>query len=301
MKILLLGSRGMLGSDCQKTLQREFEIISPEKKELDIVSWDRVIDKLHHTGVQIILNCAAFTDVDGCENHRDAYMVRKINVEGPRNLAQAAARFDCKMIHISSDYVFSGQKGVPQPYFEDDTLEPISAYGRSKMESEMAVRDNASAYAIIRTGWLYGLGGNNFIKSILSAALNQKGRKSLKIVNNQFGSPTWTYRLAQQIREMIKADARGTFHATSEGYCSRLECAEFVFNKMSMKVSLHPISLQDYPQKARRPVNCILENRLLKKQGLNVMADWREDLSTFLDQFGDQLIKEARAGTSSKG
>jgi dTDP-4-dehydrorhamnose reductase len=164
----------------------------------------------------------------------------------------------------------------------------------------MAVRDNASTYAIVRTGWLYGIGGNNFIKSILSAALNQKGRKSLKMVDDQFGSPTWTYRLAQQIREMIKADARGTFHATSEGYCSRLECAEFVFNKIGIRVSLHPISLEDYPQKARRPVNCILENRLLKKQGLNVMADWKEDLSTFLDQFGEQLIKEAKAGTSGK-
>jgi dTDP-4-dehydrorhamnose reductase len=301
MKILLLGSKGMLGSDCQKVLGQEFDIISPEKKELDIVSWDRVVDKLYHTGAELILNCAALTDVDGCENHRDAYTVRKINVEGPRNLAQAAARFECKMIHISSDYVFSGQKGVPQPYFEDDPVDPISAYGRSKMESEIAVRDNTSAYVIIRTGWLYGSEGNNFIKSILCAALNQKGRKSLKVVDDQFGSPTWTYRLAQQIRELIRADARGTFHATAEGYCSRLECAEFVFNRLNMKVSLHPISLQDYPQKARRPANCILENRLLKKHGLNVMADWKEDLSAFLDQFGERLIKEAKAVSSSKG
>jgi dTDP-4-dehydrorhamnose reductase len=298
MKILLLGGKGMLGSDCQQVLSEEFNVISPEKKELDIVSWDRVVDKLHHTGVKLILNCAAFTDVDGCENHRDAYMVRKINVEGPRNLAQAAARFNCKIIHISSDYVFSGQKGVPQPYFEDDALEPVSVYGRSKMESEIAVKDNAPAYVIIRTGWLYGSGGNSFIKSILSAALNQKGRKSLRVVDDQFGSPTWTHRLAQQIRELIRADAKGTFHATSEGYCSRLECAEFVFNKLNMKVSLQPVSLQDYPQKARRPANCILENRLLKKNGLNVMADWKEDLSAFLDQFGDRLIKEGKAGTS---
>ncbi len=290
----------MLGTDCQKVLGQEFEIISPEKKELDIISWDRVIDKLHQTGPNLILNCAAFTDVDGCENHKDAYMVRKINVEGPRNLAQAAARFDSKMFHISSDYVFSGQKSVPQPYFEDDILEPISAYGRSKMESEIAVKDNTSAYVIIRTGWLYGSGGNSFIKSIVSAALNQKGRKSLKVVEDQIGSPTWTYRLAHQIRELIKADAKGTFHATSEGYCSRLECADFVFKELNLKVSLHPCKLRDYPQKARRPLNCILENRLLKKQGLNVMADWKEDLSAFLDQYGDQLMKEARAGASGK-
>ena len=300
MKILLLGVNGMLGSDCQKVLGQEFDVIAPDRKDLDIVSWDKVIDRLHHTAPKVLLNCAAFTDVDTCENHRDSYVVRKINVEGPRNLAQGAARFHCRIIHISSDYVFSGQKGIPQPYFEDDPLDPISAYGRSKMDSEIAVKDNASDYLIIRTGWLYGCKGTHFIKSILSRTLNKKGRKSLKVVNDQFGSPTWTYRLAQQIQELIKADARGTYHATSEGFCSRLEYAQFVFDKLNVKVSLQPCLLNDYPQKARRPLNCILENRLLKKQGLNVMADWKKDLSSFLDQFGEQMLREAKAGDSSK-
>ena len=300
MKILLLGSKGMLGSECQKVLSQEFEIMAPEKKDLDIVSWDKVIDKLQRMDPKIVLNCAAITDVDSCESHREAYMVRKINVEGPRNLAQGAARFSCKIIHISSEHVFSGEKGIPQPYFEDDPLDPISVYGKTKMESEIAIKDNLSDHLIIRSGWLYGSQGNNFVKSLVSDALNKKGRKSLKIPNDQYGSPTWAYRLALQIRDLIRVDARGTYHATSEGACSRIECAQYVVDKLNLKVSLQPCETSDLPQKARRPLNCILENRLLKKQGLNIMPDWKEDLSTFLDQFGELLVKEAKKGTSSK-
>ncbi len=301
MRILLLGSKGMLGSECQKVLSREFEIIAPEKKELDIVSWDKVIDKLQRTDPKIILNCAAVTDVDSCETHRDAYMVRKVNVEGPRNLAQGAARFDCKIVHISSEHVFSGQKGIPQPYFEDDPLDPISIYGRTKMESEVAIKDNLSDHLIIRTGWLYGSQGTNFVKSVVSEVLNKRGRKTLKIPNDQYGSPTWAYRLAWQIRDLIRADAKGTYHATSEGACSRMEYAQYIVEKLNLKVSLQPCRTSDLPQKARRPLNCILENRLLKKQGLNIMPDWKEDLSTFLEEAGEVLIKEAKGGNPPKG
>ncbi|MBW1935294.1 MAG: NAD(P)-dependent oxidoreductase, partial [Deltaproteobacteria bacterium] len=164
---------------------------------------------------------AAFTDVDGSE--KESFLVRKVNVEGPRNLAQGSARFNCKLVHISSDYVFGGRKTVPQPYFEDDSMDPISAYGTSKMQSEIAVKENAPDYIIIRTGWLYGSEGGNFIKSLLANALRTRKKQSLKVVNDQYGSPTWTYRLAHQIGELIKNGARGTYHATSEGYCSRYE------------------------------------------------------------------------------
>ncbi|MBW2000307.1 MAG: NAD(P)-dependent oxidoreductase, partial [Deltaproteobacteria bacterium] len=127
MKILLVGAKGMLGSDCREVLSEEYEVVAPEKKELDIVSWDKVIETLQSVRPEIVLNCAAFTDVDACE--KESFKVRKVNIEGPRNLAQASARYECKMIHISSDYVFDGKKMPPQPYFEDDTMSPISAYG----------------------------------------------------------------------------------------------------------------------------------------------------------------------------
>jgi dTDP-4-dehydrorhamnose reductase len=231
--------------------------------------------------------------VDACE--KNSFKVRKANVEGPRNLAQGSARYECKLVHISSDYIFSGQKSVPQPYFEDDAMDPISAYGKSKMESEIAVKENAPDYIIVRTGWLYGRGGNNFITSLLRHAVNKKKKKPLKMVDDQFGSPTWSYRLAEQIRELIRADARGTFNATSEGFCTRYAYAEHVLKKLKIKKPLQACHLKDFVQPAKRPRNCILENRLLKKQGINIMLPWEEDLDAFLDTFGEELVKEAKA------
>jgi dTDP-4-dehydrorhamnose reductase len=253
-----------------------------------------VIENLEKISPDIVLNCAGFTDVDASET--EAFTVRKVNLEGPRNLAQGSARFNCKLIHISSDYVFSGKKSIPQPYFEDDPGDPLSAYGRSKMESEVAVRENSPNYIILRTGWLYGINGENFITSILKKVLRQKGRKkTLTVVDDQFGSPTWTYRLGLQIQELIKRDTKGTFHATSEGHCTPLEYAKHVFKKLKVKVSLEPSSLSDYQQPAKRPRNCILENRLLKKQGTNIMPHWKDDVDAFLAQYGQRLVKQARA------
>ena len=292
MKILLFGGSGMLGSDCKEVLGKEHEVVAPSKKELDIISWDVVIDGLQKIAPDVILNCAGFTDVDACETEN--FKVRKINVEGPRNLAQGSARFNCRVIHISSDYVFSGQKGIPQPYFEDDPVDPISAYGRSKVESEVAIRENAPDYIIIRSSWLYGIRGPNFINSLLKNALKKK-TKSLKVVEEQIGSPTWTYRLALQIKELLNTDVKGTFHATSEGYCNRFEYAQRILSKLKINSAVEPCSIADYPQPAKRPVNCILENRLLKKMGLNIMPDWKDDLDAYLNQFGKDLVKQAKA------
>jgi dTDP-4-dehydrorhamnose reductase len=299
MKILLLGGKGMLGSDCRKALGQDYEIVAPDKRELDIVSWDRVIETLQHIRPNIILNCAAVTRVNACEEHKTAYLCRKVNVEGPRNLAQGSARFGSKVIHLSSDFVFNGAKALPQPYFEDDPLDPLSEYGRAKMESEMAVRENASDYLIIRTGWLYGREGENFVKSLVAQALNKKKSKKIKAPNDYFGSPTWSYRLAEQIRDLIQVEGKGTVHATAEGYCSFYEAAGFVIEQLNLKMPLEPCRLKDIHKKAKRPTNCILENRALKKNGLNVMKHWQEDLSLFLDRFGEELIKQAKE--SSKG
>jgi dTDP-4-dehydrorhamnose reductase len=292
MKILIVGGTGMLGSECRNVLSQDHEVIAPPRSDLDMVSWDRVIENLQEISPDVILNCAAFTDVDGCET--EAFLTRKTNVEGPRNLAQGAARFGSKLVHISSDYVFDGYKPVPQPYFEDDSEKPLSAYGRSKAESEKAVRENSPRYIIIRTGWLYGIGGRSFIKSIISAAVSRP-REVLKVVDDQFGSPTWTYRLAEQIQVLIEKHGRGTYHATAEGYCSRFECATLVLEKLGMNVPLEPCTTEEFPTIAKRPANSVLENRLLKKQGINVMREWKEDLNEFLGMFGKQLIREAKA------
>ncbi len=292
MKILLLGATGMLGTECREALKDAHEITAPDSKELNIIRWDAVIDILQKTSPDLVINCAAFTDVDACESNDE--MIRKINVEGPRNLAQGCARFHCKFIHISSDYIFDGQKLMPQPYFEDDTPNPLSRYGQYKMESEVAVTDNSPNYVIIRTGWLYSVHGKNFVKSIISQALSKKGQ-GLKVADDQFGSPTWCHRLALQIKELIEKDGRGTYHATAEGYCSRFEWAKFILDKLEIKATIEPCKMKDFPQKAKRPANCVLENRNLKEQGFNIMRDWKEDMEAFLEEFGDELIKQVQS------
>lgn len=289
MKVLLLGGSGLLGSDCKEVLSEEYEVISPSSKDLDIVSWDMVIENLQKIKPHIIVNCAGFTDVDACE--KEEYLVKKVNVEGPRNLAQGAARFNCRMIHISTDYVFSGQKILPRPYFEDDPIDPVSAYGRSKVESEVAIKENSPNYIILRTGWLYGKNRDNFVNSVIKGALGKK--KTIKVFEDQIGSPTWTYRLAVQIKELLRSDIKGTFHATAEGSCSRLECADYILRRLKLKAILKHVNKKGH-HATKRPINCILENRLLKRAGLNVMIEWKEDMDIYLDQYGKEIIKESK-------
>jgi dTDP-4-dehydrorhamnose reductase len=293
MKVLIVGSTGMLGSDCRDVFSEGHEVITPDKKKMNIVSWDSVIENLQEVEPEVIINCAGFTDVDACE--KEDLTLRKINVEGPRNLAQCSARFECKVVHISSDYVFDGQKIMPQPYFEDDTPNPLGAYGRAKMESEKAIRENAPYYVIIRTGWLYGINGKNFVKDVIRMAVQ---KKRMRFAADQYGSPTWTHRLALQIEEILLHEGRGTYHATAEGYCNRVEYATFIVKKLGLKAKVEPCRLSDLRFAAKRPLNCVLENRLLKKQAINVMNDWKEDLEAFLDEFGSQLVKEAKTKKS---
>ncbi|MFH1082949.1 MAG: NAD(P)-dependent oxidoreductase [Pseudomonadota bacterium] len=291
MKIFIVGSTGMLGSECKNVLSQDHEVICPDKREVNIISWDVVIGSLTEVSPDVILNCVGFTDTEACE--KEDFLVRKINIEGPRNLAQASARFGCKMVHISCGHVFDGQKRMPQPYFEDDAPNPLSSYGKSKLESEIAVRSNSPNYIIIRSMCLYGVNGKNLIKSILAKAVGRRP-KVLKMPEDQFGAPTWSYRLALQIRELLEKNGRGTYHATAVGYCSGFEFAEHLLNQLNIKTSVEPCSLKDLKGPVAKPANCLLENRLSKKQGVNVMVDWKEDLDRFLEEFGEELIKEAK-------
>ena len=289
MKILLVGSRGMLGSNCKELFSEKHEVLAPTKEELDIRKWDKVIEIIQKNSPDVVINCAAFTDVDVCEVERE--IAQKINVEGARNLAQVCARFDCKIVHISSDYVFDGKKAIPQPYFEDDEPNAISFYGKTKADSEKAVISNIDDYIIIRTGWLYGKKGSNFVKWVIKNALT--GQK-IRVLNDQYGSPTWTYRLALQILRLLEKNAQGIFHVTSEGYCTRLEWAKFILDTLKFSVKLEPFSIKEWHVPAERPANCLLENKQLKLQRLNIMRDWREDLKEFLEKYGEDLIKEAK-------
>jgi len=291
MKILIPGSSGLLGSECKLVLSKDHEIIAPTKNEMDIISWDGVVETFQKTNPDIVINCAAFTDIEACET--EPFLVQKINIEGPRNLAQCSARYQSRFIHISSDFVFDGQKLIPQPYFEDDPPNPLSAYAVSKMESEKAVRHNVPFYSIVRTGWLYGINGRCFVKSIVKRAIERSG--DIYVADDQFGSPTWARRLAYQIKDLINPDARGIYHTTAEGYCSRFEYAEYIIKKLSLTAVIRPISMKSLNKKAVRPLNCLLENRVLKNQGICIMRNWKDDLDTFLEKYGDTIIKGIEA------
>lgn len=283
----------MLGSECRDVLAHDHELICPGKDEMDIISWDAVIESLGEAAPDVIINCAGLTDMKACET--EDFAVRKINVEGPRNLAQASARFGCKMVHISCGHVFNGRKSVPQPYFEDDTPDPLSAYGQSKLESETAVRGNSPDYIIVRSICLYGLKGKNLVKSILAKAVNKK-KEALLVPEDQFAAPTWSYRLALQIKALLENDGRGTYHLTAGGYCTRFEFVKHLLKRLKIKTPVEPCSLKDLDYPVSVPSNCLLENRLSKKHGVNIMVDWKEDLDRFLEKHGKELIKEARTG-----
>lgn len=293
MKIVILGGTGQLGSDCREVLEQRFEVMSLGSRDVDITSMTSVGRMIVDVTPDILLNCAAFTRVDDCETEKE--LACKVNVEGPGNLAVAAKNQGAQLIHISTDYVFDGRKRAPAPYTEKDEPNPIAYYGVTKLAGEEAIRRITDNHIILRTAWLYGIRGQNFLKTMLTLALKDPQRE-IKIVNDQFGSPTWSYRLALQIKKLIESGGHGTYHATSEGYCTWYELATYFLGKMGFPHSFVPCTTVEYPTPAVRPMNSILENRRLKEPGINLMQDWQSDLDEFVCRFRDRLINETREG-----
>lgn len=289
MKILICGGMGQLGSDCTRVMKRSHEIVSVDLDELDITNPAAVDDMVGHVIPDVVINCAAYTNVDACETDRE--LAWKVNVEGPRNLAVSIQKHGGKIIHISTDYIFDGKKKVPEPYTEEDPPCPLSYYGKTKLEGENAVRDAMDSHMILRTAWMYGLQGRNFLKTMLRLALKHP-QKEIKVVNDQFGSPTCSYRLALQIDKLVEVNGQGTYHATSEGYCTWYELACYFLDKIGVPHTLVPCTTEEYPTPAARPRNSILENRHLKNDGMNLMPHWKSDLDQFVSLFAEQLMRE---------
>jgi len=216
-----------------------------------------------------------------------------INVAGPRHLAASLARQGGRLLHISTDYVFDGRKPVPTPYREDDPVAPLSYYAQTKAAAEEAIRQELDDYMIVRTAWMYGRRGHNFLKTMLRLAL-QEPPVPIRVVNDQFGSPTWSYRLAQQLAALIAAGGQGIYHATAEGYTTWYGLATTFFQIMGLDISVTPITTAEYPTPACRPQNSILENQRLKDQGLNLMRPWQDDLQEFVSLFREALYQEIR-------
>ena len=213
--------------------------------------------------------------------------------KGRKTWQRHAGRLNAKLIHISTDYVFDGLRKIPEPYVETDKTNPLSYYGLTKLEGEKAVRRITENHAILRTAWVYGIVGKNFLKTMLKLALKNP-RREIKVVNDQFGSPTWSFRLAEQIEKIMVEDGRGTYHATSEGYCTWYGLATRFLERMKIAHSFLPCTTEEYPTPAKRPANSILENARLKESDLQVMKDWEEDLDQFVFLYRARLLHEAK-------
>lgn len=292
MKILITGGNGQLGRDCFNQLAASHLLTTCGSSDLDITDPQQVQAVFAKKSPEVVLNCAAYTQVDRCEEELER--CRLVNTLGPAVLARQCAETGSRLIHISTDYVFDGNKPIPEMYREDDPTAPLSAYGSSKRDGEQAIAREMDNYLIIRTAWLYGMGGPNFLKTILRLALNAPDRP-LKVVNDQFGSLTWTRRLAEQIDYLLASGLTGIFHATAEGFSSWYEGAVYFLGAMEVEATLIPCSSNEYPTPAHRPVNSILENSRLKAAGLNKMVSWQEDVASFARQYRTELLHAAGA------
>jgi dTDP-4-dehydrorhamnose reductase len=297
MKIVLVGKNGQLGKDCLQVFSKKFDLVALGSKELDITDGNLIEEMVRCLHPEVVLNCAAYTKVDACEQEQE--LAYRINVTGVRHLATSLARHGGKLLHISTDYVFDGQKPIPEPYFEEDAVAALSYYGQTKVEAELVIMQELQEYVIVRTAWLYGRHGNNFLKTMLRLASSEPA-PHIKVVNDQFGSPTWSYRLAEQLATIVGMGGQGIYHATSEGYTTWFDLACAFLTGMGIAPQIEPCTTADYPTPAHRPKNSILENRHLKAQGINLMRPWQNELEEFILTNRDILIQEAKNTINGK-
>lgn len=309
-KILVTGATGQFGSDLVKILSNEYQIIPVSRNNFDITDFEATRRFIIKHEPDIIIHTAAFTNVDACEKEQDKAF--KVNGLGTRNIAIAARKIGANMVYISTDYVFDGAK--EESYREYDKPNPINIYGESKLLGEEFVKEQLNSFFIIRTAWLYGTTGNNFVKTMLKLA---HGRDEIKVVNDQCGTPTYSKDLAKQIEKLIQTEFYGTYHCTSQGSCSWYEFALEIFKAIGYEITepqtqnsepctltpkiqdlrpitVKPVSTEEFPRPAKRPKNSILENYMLKLQGLDCMPPWEKSLKRFMEMFEPQHKLEAK-------
>lgn len=275
MKILITGSNGMLGHDLANALEGH-ELILTTSKTLDITDKDHTIEFICDAEPDIVINSAAYTDVDGCEeNHDLAYAV---NGEGVRNLAMACREIDCPLVHISTDYVFDGS--ATEPIAEDGEIGPISIYGKSKLQGEEAIQEILDKYFIIRTAWLYGLNGKNFPKTMLELA---ESHSEITVVYDEVGTPTYTPDLAYGISELIETDRYGIYHLTNSGSCSWCEFARYIFEVAGKDVNVIPVTASEFARPAPRPSYSVLDNRNWVENGFEPLRDYKEAIKEYIE------------------
>ena len=282
MKILVTGVKGQLGFDCVRELKTRgyTDILAIDKEELDITDECNVHNFIKSYKPDVIMHNAAWTAVDKAEECPD--LVKSINVNGTKYIAEAAEAVGAKLVYISTDYVFPGDGD--EFYEIDDRPGPKSVYGKTKLDGEYAAKACSRLY-IVRISWVFGINGNNFVKTMLKLGENHS---ELSIVNDQIGSPTYTYDLAKLLCDMIETDKYGVYHATNEGVCSWAEFATEIFKQSKMDVTVHPITTKEYfknkPIQAIRPLNSRLSKKSLDDYGFNRLPQWKDALTRYLKE-----------------
>lgn len=269
MKILITGANGMLGQDLCPILEDEgYEVVETDVEVLDITNFEQVKKVLMCEKPDVVIHCAAYTNVDKAEEEPDKATL--INASGTENIAKVCAESDITLVYISTDYVFDGEKN--EPYLPEDRPNPINVYGRTKLDGEKAVQKYCKKYYIVRTSWLYGHYGKNFVETMIS--LSEK--PELKVVDDQIGCPTWTVELSNGIAELLEEEAEyGIYHICGSGKTSWYNFAKEIFLQMGLKVNLIPCKTEEFPRPAKRPKQSVLENN-------GVCRSWKVALKDYL-------------------
>ena len=285
MRVFVTGVKGQLGYDVMNELEKQgLEGIGVDIDEMDITDADQVNKVIKEAAPDAVIHCAAYTAVDAAEDNEE--ICRKVNAQGTENIAKVCEELDIKMMYISPDYVFNGQG--ERPCEPDDKREPLNVYGQTKYEGELAVEAHVKKFFTVRIAWVFGVNGKNFIKTMLNLG---KTHDHLTVVNDQTGSPTYTYDLARLLVDMIQTDKYGRYHATNEGgYISWYDFTVEImkqaakYNDKYSKVEVLPVGSDMYPAKAKRPSNSRMDKSKLKNQGFEPLPDWKDALSRYLQQ-----------------
>ncbi len=278
MKILITGCKGMLGTDLMNVLSAEaHDVVGSDVQELDITNLEATLAFIKRIEPDVVINCSAYTNVDACET--EINLAYKVNSIGPRNLAIAAQEVGAKLVHISTDYVFDGNKG--EAYLEGDFVNPLSVYGKSKLDGENHVKSLMNKYFIVRTQWLYGVHGKNFVKTMINLS---KERTELMVVNDQFGSPTHTLDLCHAISELINTKEYGTYHITNSGIVSWFQFTKDIMELIGKSdITVKPCTTAEFPRPAKRPAYSPLKNYNWELCGFKPLRDYKEALSEYLE------------------
>lgn len=281
MRVLVTGVKGQLGYDVVNELtKRGHEAIGVDIAEMDITDKNSVDTVISRVQPQAVIHCAAWTAVDAAEDNEDK--VRAVNATGTQYIADACKKIDAKMMYISTDYVFDGQGTTPwQPDCKD--YKPLNVYGQTKLEGELAVANTLDKYFIVRIAWVFGVNGKNFIKTMLNVG---KTHDTVRVVNDQIGTPTYTYDLARLLVDMIETDKYGYYHATNEGgYISWYDFTKEIYRQAGYTTKVIPVSTQEYGlSKAARPFNSRLDKSKLTENGFKPLPTWQDALARYLKE-----------------